>query len=148
MLLCLQKALNVFLGEKPWSVGQDFVEFPELLQLLRGFIQAVQPLGIPPDLEEVIHVEVHQVGTLVSSCRHDADVVSVVQREGPVHLQQVVLRPEETPQVLWVEAHHQRNVVEATEGCKRILKYRLCPGVHFTDFQNLFFRDKSTWSVS
>jgi len=63
--------------------------------------------------------------------------VSVVQREGPVHLQQVVLRPEETPQVLWVEAHHQRNVFEATEGCKRILKYQLCPGVHFTDFQNL-----------
>lgn len=38
---------------------------------------------------------------------HDADVVSVVQRQGSVHLQQVVLRPEEALQVLRVEAHHQ-----------------------------------------
>jgi len=50
-------------------MGQDFVEFSELLQLLWGTIQAVQPLGIAPDLEEVVHVEVDQVGTLVSSCR-------------------------------------------------------------------------------
>lgn len=61
--------LDVFLGEKPRPVCQDFVELSELLQLLRGFVQAVQPLGITPDLEEVIHVEVDQVGTLVSSCR-------------------------------------------------------------------------------
>lgn len=73
----------------------------------------------------------------VTRPHHDADVVSVVQRQGSVHLQQVVLRPEKTLQVLRVEAHHQGNVVKATEGCKRILKYRLCPGVHFTDFQNL-----------
>lgn len=146
-------------------MGQDFVELSEMLQLLRGAIEAVQPLGVPADLEEVVHVEVDQVGTLVSSCRlqggsrstfntsncltlawgltsqgrtyHDADVVSVVQRQGSVHLEQVVLRPEKTPQVLWVEAHHQRNVVEATEGCECILKYRLCPGVHFTDLKNL-----------
>lgn len=59
--------LHVFLGEKPRPVGQDFVELPELLQLLRGFIQAVQPLGITPDLEEVVHMQVDQVGTLVPS---------------------------------------------------------------------------------
>lgn len=46
--------LDVFLGEKPWPVGQDFVELSELLQLLRGFVQAVQPLGVTPDLEEVV----------------------------------------------------------------------------------------------
>lgn len=102
---------------------------------------------------------------------HDADVVSVVQRQRSVHLQQVVLRPEETLQVLRVKAHHQGNVVKATEGCKCILKYRLCLGVHFTDLKNLwkenpvststaapyiavwagfylFLRDKSAWSVS
>lgn len=68
---------------------------------------------------------------------HDADVVSVVQRQGSIHLQQVVLRPQKTLQVLRMETHHQRNVVKATEGCKCILKYRLCPGVHFTDVKNL-----------
>ncbi len=50
-------------------MGQDLVELSELLQLLRGFVQAVQPLGIAADLEEVVHVQVDQVGTLVSSCR-------------------------------------------------------------------------------
>lgn len=33
--------LHVFLSEEPRSVGQDFVELPELLQLLRGFVQAI-----------------------------------------------------------------------------------------------------------
>lgn len=61
--------LHVFLGEKPRPVGQDFVELAELLQLLRGFIQAVEPLRIAANLEEIIHVQVHQVGALVSSCR-------------------------------------------------------------------------------
>lgn len=155
-------------------MGQDFVELSELLQLLRRLIQAVQPLWIPPDLEEVVHMQVDQIGTLVSSCRlqgrregginrkstseketrilevrgmtwmyHNADVVSVVQREGAVHLQQVVLCPEEAFQVLRVEAHHHRNVVEATERRKSILKYRLRPGVHFTDFQNLMEKNAS-----
>lgn len=66
---CPSPHLDVFLGEKPGSVGQDFVDLPELLQLLRGLVQAVQPLGIAPDLEEVVHVQVDQVGALVSSCR-------------------------------------------------------------------------------
>lgn len=65
---------------------------------------------------------------------HNADVVSVVQRQGSIHLQQVVLCPEKALQVLRVEAHHHRNVVQATKCCKCILKYRLCPGVHFTNF--------------
>lgn len=59
----------------------------------------------------------------MSSCRHDADVVSVVQRQGSIHLQQVVLRPEKAVQILRVEAHNEGNVIEATEGCKGILKY-------------------------
>lgn len=54
---------------------------------------------------------------------HNADVVSVVQRERAIHLQQVVLCPEEAFQVLRVEAHHHRNVVEATKRRKCILKY-------------------------
>lgn len=33
--------LHMFLGEEPRSVGQDFVELPELLQLSRGFVQAI-----------------------------------------------------------------------------------------------------------
>lgn len=50
-------------------MGQDFVELSQLLQLLRGFIQAVQPLWVAPDLEEVVYMQVDQIGTLVSSCR-------------------------------------------------------------------------------
>lgn len=73
---------------------------------------------------------------------HNADVVSVVQRQRSIHLQQVVLCPEEAFQVLWVEAHHHRNVIEATECRKCILKYRLRPGVHFTNFQNLTGKNK------
>lgn len=65
---------------------------------------------------------------------HDADVVSVVQRQGSVHLQQVVLCAEEARQVMRVEAHHHRDVVEAAERDKRILEYRLRPGVHFANF--------------
>lgn len=54
VLLSLQKVLDVFLREKPRSVGQDFVEFSELLQLLWGFGQSIKPLGIAPDLKEVV----------------------------------------------------------------------------------------------
>lgn len=147
-------------------MGQDLVELRELLQLPRGLVQAVQPLRVAPDLQEVVHVQVDQIGTLVSGCRlrnqrrqrrrarhaellkgpgegegggctqthHDADVVSVVQRQGSVHLQQVVLRPEEALQVVRVEAHHHGNVVQTTERRKRVLKYRLRPVGHFTDF--------------
>lgn len=50
-------------------MGQDFVELAKLLQLLRGFVQAIEPLRIPSNLEEVVYVQVDQVGTLVSSCR-------------------------------------------------------------------------------
>lgn len=50
-------------------MGQDFVELAELLQLLRRLIQAVQPLWVAADLQEVVDVEVDQVGTLMSSCR-------------------------------------------------------------------------------
>ena len=60
--------LDVFLGEKPRPVGQDFVQLSELLQLLRGFIQTVQPFRISSHLEEIIHVQVHQIGALVSGC--------------------------------------------------------------------------------
>lgn len=73
---------------------------------------------------------------------HDADVVSVVQRQGSVHLQQVVLRPQEAVQVLRVETHQEGNVVQTTKGCKRILKYRLRPGVHFTNLKNLRLKTK------
>lgn len=66
---CPSSHLDVFLGEKPRSVGQDFVELSELLQLLRGFVQPVQPLRITPDLQEVVYMQVDQIGTLVSSCR-------------------------------------------------------------------------------
>lgn len=55
---CPSSHLNVLLGEKPRSVGQDFVELSELLQLLRGFKEAIQPLGISPDLKEVVDVQV------------------------------------------------------------------------------------------
>lgn len=61
--------LDVFLGEQPRSVRQDFVELAELLQLLRRLVQTLQPLWVAADLQEVVDVEVDQVGTLMSSCR-------------------------------------------------------------------------------
>lgn len=63
--------------------------------------------------------------------------MSVVQRQGSIHLQQVVLCPEKALQVLRVEAHHHRDVIQASKCRKRILKYRVRPGVHFTNFKNL-----------
>lgn len=59
----------MLLGEKPGSVCQNLVEFSELLQLLRGFVQTIEPLGITPHLEEVIDVQVDQIGALMSRCR-------------------------------------------------------------------------------
>lgn len=38
---CPAAHLDMFLGQEPRSVGQDFVELPERLQLPRGFVQAV-----------------------------------------------------------------------------------------------------------
>lgn len=58
--------LNVCLGKKPGPVGQDLVELPKSLQLLWGSVQAIQPLGVPSHLEEVVDVQVDQVGALVS----------------------------------------------------------------------------------
>lgn len=60
--------LDVFLGEKPRPVGQDLVELAQVLQLLRRSVQAVEPLVIATDLEEVIHVQIDQIGALVSGC--------------------------------------------------------------------------------
>lgn len=61
----LKSYLNVFFGEQPGAVGQDLIELPESLQLLWGFFQTIQPLGITSDLQEVIHVQVDQVCALV-----------------------------------------------------------------------------------
>lgn len=61
----LKSYLNVFFGEQPRAVGQDLVELPESLQLLRGFLQTVQPLGIASYLQEIVHVQVDQIRALV-----------------------------------------------------------------------------------
>lgn len=61
----LKSYLDVFFGEQPGAVGQDLIELPESLQLLWGFLQTIQPLGITSDLQEVIHVQVDQVRALV-----------------------------------------------------------------------------------
>lgn len=61
----LKSYLDVFFGEQPRAVGQDLVELPESLQLLRGFLQTVQPLGIASYLQEIVHVQVDQIRALV-----------------------------------------------------------------------------------
>lgn len=61
----LKSYLNVFFGEEPRAVGQDLVELPESLQLLRGFLQTIQPLGIASYLQEIVHVQVDQIRALV-----------------------------------------------------------------------------------
>ncbi len=65
MTVRLKSYLNVFFGEQPGAMGQDLIELPKSLQLLWGFFQTIQPLGIPSDLQEVIHVQVDQIRALV-----------------------------------------------------------------------------------
>lgn len=63
--------------------------------------------------------------------------MAVVQRQRAVHLKQIVLCPQEALQVLRVEAHHQRDVVKATQRRKGVLEYRLRPGVLFAYLKDL-----------
>lgn len=46
-------------------MGQDLVEFSQGPQLLWGSVQSIQPLGVSSDLQEVVHVQIDQVGALV-----------------------------------------------------------------------------------
>lgn len=58
--------LDVLFGDEPRSMGQHSVKFSQVLQSLRGILQAVQPLGVPTNTKEIVDVEVHQVGALMS----------------------------------------------------------------------------------
>lgn len=59
------KYLDVRLCEQPRPVSQDLVELSQGSQLLRGSLQSVQPLGVSPDLQEVVHMQIDQVRALV-----------------------------------------------------------------------------------
>jgi len=66
MTVTLKSYLDVFFGEQPRAVGQDLIELLKSLQLLWSFSQTIQPLGITPNLQEVIDVQVDQICALVS----------------------------------------------------------------------------------
>lgn len=57
--------LDVRFGHEPRPVSQDFVELPQVLELLRGPVQPVQPLGVPSHVQKAADVQVHQVRALV-----------------------------------------------------------------------------------
>lgn len=60
---------------------------------------------------------------------HYPDVVPVMERERPIHLQEIVLSFEKAFEILRVENHHQGDVVQAAQRGKRLCKQRVHCGV-------------------
>lgn len=112
-------------------MSQHLVDVVEEAQAWRRGLQPVQPQRVPAHPQEVSRVPVDQVVTVMSrsslkvregdlrgpagavnqgdasgaSTHHDGDVMAVWQREGPVHVQDVVLCAQEALQVLRVRGH-------------------------------------------
>lgn len=58
--------LDVFLGNQPRPMRQQLVDLTEFPQLLRGPMEAQQPLRVTTSLQKLSHVGSHQVRTLVA----------------------------------------------------------------------------------
>lgn len=58
--------LDVLLGDEPWAMCQQLVDLIKLAQLLRGPVEAKQPLRVTASLQKLGHVGANQVGTLVA----------------------------------------------------------------------------------
>lgn len=59
--------LDVLLGDEPRPMCQKLIDLTELAQLLRGTVEAKQPLRVTTGLQKLGHVGANQVGTLVAS---------------------------------------------------------------------------------
>lgn len=68
VLARLQQSLDVLLGDEPGPVRQQLVDLIEIPEFRGGTVQPLQPRGVPPHLQELRHVQAHQVGALVPSC--------------------------------------------------------------------------------
>lgn len=112
-------------------MSQHLVDVVEETQAWRRGLQPVQPQRVPAHPQKVSRVAVDQVVTVMTrsslkvregdlrrragavnqgdtsraSTHHDGDVMAVWQREGPVHVQDVVLCAQEALQVLRVRGH-------------------------------------------
>lgn len=58
--------LDMLLGDEPRTMCQQLVDLIKLAQLLRGMVEAKQPLRVTTSLQKLGHVRAHQVGTLVA----------------------------------------------------------------------------------
>lgn len=58
--------LNVLLGDEPGPVRQQLVDLIEVAEFLGSTVQPLQPCWVAPHLQELPHVQAHQVGALVS----------------------------------------------------------------------------------
>lgn len=128
-------------GGEPGLVGQNLVYVVEEAETRGSRFQALQPQRVPPHPQELGRVQAHQVAAVVSSRRleqnvqrtdlikntdrpltdgtfsgvtdHDGDVMAVRQRQGAVHVQDVVLCAQEALQILGVRRHLLRHGVHA-----------------------------------
>lgn len=58
--------LDMLLGDEPGAMCQQLVDLIKLAQLLRGTVEAKQPVRVTASLQKLGHVGAHQVGTLVA----------------------------------------------------------------------------------
>lgn len=64
----IRSHLDVLLGDEPGPVRQQLVDLIEVPEFLRGTVQPLQPCGVAPHLQELRHVQPHQVGAAVPGC--------------------------------------------------------------------------------
>lgn len=60
--------LDVLLGDEPGPVRQQLVDLIEVPEFLGGTVQPLQPRRAAPHLQELPHVQPHQVGAAVPGC--------------------------------------------------------------------------------
>lgn len=60
--------LDVLLGDEPGPVRQQLVDLIEVPEFLGGTVQPLQPCRVAPHLQELPHVQPHQVGAAVPGC--------------------------------------------------------------------------------
>lgn len=122
--------LDVGAGSEPGLMSQHLVNVVEETQARGRGLQPVQPQRVPAHPQKMSRVEVDQVVTVISRrslkvrerdvrrrvagaqgdvwrafTDHDGDVMAIWQREGAVHVQDVVLCAQKALQVLRVRGH-------------------------------------------
>lgn len=67
--MCDESDLDVLLCNEPGSVRQQFVECLKTSEFGGSVLKATQPALLPAGLQETSTMLLHQVRTMVSSCR-------------------------------------------------------------------------------